>query len=222
MEKPKTKQSKASTEFFINFANHGNKSLPGKLIDPKNILERVRLESSRIPEIQPKLRKILDEVIKEKKLTDSKELQFFTKICERYRDKYKVSDGKLEKRKIYDSARKWNWEVYSEWLQELSLSLIGFLSDPKTDLRKIKKCQLCEEYYIAKQLRDIQKFCSPKCKRLNQWPPERRNEYMREWQKEKKEKGQKENREMIIQRLIDGGCNREEAIEIVKADEEMK
>jgi len=224
MQKGKTKQSKEPTEFFIDFANHGNKALPGKLIDPKNSLEMVRLERSKVSEIQPKLRKILDGIIKEKELTDSEELQFFTEICEQFRDKYKVSDGKLITTKEYDSARKWNWEVYSEWVQNLSFSLIDFLSNSKTDLRKIKKCQLCKEYYIAKQLRDNRKFCSKKCKRMNQWPREKWNEYMKEHREQKRKEMKKLSEEALkkeIYRRMKEGMTEEEVIEQMKYDAEL-
>ena len=222
MQKGKTKQSKEPTEFFIIVAN-GSPFLV-KRIDPKNSLEMVRLERSKVSEIQPKLRKILDGIIKEKKLTDSEELKFFTEICEQHRDKYKVSDGKLKKNKEYDSARKWNWVVYSEWVQDLSFDLIYFLSNPKTDLRKVKKCQLCKKYYIAEQLRDNRKFCSIKCKRMNQWPREKWNEYMKEHREQKRKEMKKLSEEALkkeIQRRMRDGWTREEVDEQLRVDDEM-
>ena len=215
-------KQKHNDPFFISFAN--GSAFLAKPIDPKNSLEMVRLERSKVSEIQPKLRKILDGIIKEKKLTDSKELQFFTEICERYRDKYNVSDGKLITIKEYDSARKWNWEVYSEWVQNLSFSLIDFLSNPKTDLRKVKKCQLCKKYYIAEQLRDNRKFCSIKCKRMNQWPREKWNEYMKEHREQKRKEMKKLSEEALkkeIQRRMRDGWTREEVDEQLRVDDEM-
>jgi hypothetical protein len=165
----------------------------------------------------------LDRIIATKELVDSEELRFFIKICESWRQKYVLSNGRLELQYGLDELRKWNWASYSAWVVEISLGLIHFLSDPKNDYRKLKRCQQCNGYYIAKTLRSNQKYCSDACKRGNRWPEEKWAEYMRDYRARKRREMQaviELNKDKEIRRRMEVlGLSREEVLEQMEADE---
>lgn len=216
-EAKKSKTPNRSKEFFINFANERPFLLPPKSND--FVKERLR-DTSKVPEVRSILRKLLDQIIQDQELKDTKELQYFIKIQEQYVPKYKVKNGKLIK----------NWTIgkgpaellfYPNWLRDLSFNLIDYLRDSERDIRKIKKCKNCGEYYISTQLRANQKYCSSKCKRISKWPQERWNKYMRNY-RPKKPKGNKGPSEADIKNMVNVlHIAREEAIEQIKEDEKM-
>ena len=86
----------------------------------------------------------------------------------------------------------------------------------------IKKCKFCEHYYLPKVLRLDQKYCSERCKRKDKWTPEKWNEYMLRYRKHKKEEKIQTSRKQAIKEMMRrSGCSREEAIEMIDADEKL-
>ena len=134
----------------------------------------------------------------------------------------KVGKGKPFKTELKE-YHGWNPGITHSFTPFLNGSISHCLADflLHTDRRKLKRCSQCDEFYVAKTVRANQKYCSPKCKRGSTWPPEKWNEYMKSYRKRKSKERKKKYDEMRIQRMLDGGHTRAEAIEILKADKEM-
>jgi len=215
--------------YFIKFANEHPRRLvrlvpasearKAKEGSAAGLIHRRRYDTSKAPEATSKLRKLLDGLIRKGKLTDSQELRYFIKVADQYVTTYEVSGGRLVEG--FEMAPGDHWKViwYPDWLRDLSLSLVRYLSGPSNDLRKIKKCQQCEEYYIASQLRPNQKFCSKRCKRRSKWPDDKWNTYMRDYRERKKKKAF----ELDVQRRMrEQGLSRQEAVEQIEADKQIE
>jgi hypothetical protein len=64
----------------------------------------------------------------------------------------------------------------------LARDFIDFLSNPKTNIKRIKKCPICKKYFLAKDLK--RKYCYPPkdCEKI------RKTEYNRGFMKRKRNK----------------------------------
>ena len=214
MKKQSTKRSKIEP-YFIAFANDSSLSEPA----PKDLIKYSEKEKINV---QLKLRKILDGIIETGNLENSSEIQYFIEKREKFITKFKVSDNKIEIEGGLgpNEITRYRSAMEAQWMKGLSSSLIYYLMHE--DIRKIKKCEQCKEYYISNQIRSDQKFCSQKCKRMSKWTPERWNEYMQKYRENKRKERQKEYDEMRIQRMVKkGGYPRKEAIKMLKAEKEM-
>lgn len=183
----------------------------------QRFVEKRLRDTSKVPEALSRLRGLLDKIIQNQGLNDSEELQYFIKIQEQYIPKYKIVNGKIIR---YWTKGKGPVELlfYPNWLRNLSVNLIKYLRGSEKDIRKIKRCENCGEYYIANTLRIDQKYCSPKCKRMSKWPREKWNEYMRRY-RPKKPKGFKKASEEYIKTIMRNlELTRDEAIEQIKED----
>jgi hypothetical protein len=101
----------------------------------------------------------------------------------------------------------------------ISISLAEFLL--RNDRRKLKLCQHCDKFFIAKKLDPNRKFCSD-CSSKNRMSREERRNYQRQYRQKKKQDRIAQEREAKIMNYIDKlGCTREKAIEIIEADAMM-
>jgi len=221
MEKKKKKQTRIpafSGEFFIDFANNF-----GFLIDTikpddtwtEKLFKKYLYDTSKVPEARIKLTKLLDRIIRDQRLDDSEELQYFIEVCEHHYPAYKLVNGRVSEDWI-PGRTGFDMLIYPYWLRDLSLSLINFLQNPPTIIRKIRKCDFCEGYYVAKA--PNQKYCDDKCKRRSKWTPEEWNAYMKKWRK--KYTVEKDNEEIkIFMRIF--GISEEEARKQIEEDRNM-
>lgn len=109
-------------------------------------------------------------------------------------------------------------------LSAATYSLASFLGH--NDRRKLKKCQQCGDFFIARTIRANQKYCSERCKRASRWTPEKWAEYMRGYRARRRQEAERiyeeqtrKSQENEIQRNIELlGLTREEAIKLMEAD----
>lgn len=223
------KKRSSSYQFIFEFANGYFEPL-GRLVNPKDswskkFFDKRLNDTSKIRSARSKLKKLLDRIIEEQTLTDSEELRYFTGIREKFIPQYEVENGKLKVHYAINRDTPIAVLFYPYWLKDLSFKLIDFISDPDTDLGKVKKCEKCKDYYLAKQLRDNQKFCSKKCKRQSHYPPERWAEYMKDRRAKKKKKveGQKktEIEKEIQRRMKSADMTRDEVLHQMREDGEL-
>jgi hypothetical protein len=131
-------------------------------------------------ETQKKIRIILDSIIEKKELIESEELSYFISVREELSRTYIVESGRLKK------TFKARYAPYPGWFVSITEELIDFLSDPKTDLRRIKKCNVCMRYFIAEHI--SQNVCPlPRaCKK------ERKKSWQRDYMRRKRDPGGEE------------------------------
>lgn len=90
------------------------------------------------------LKRLLNEITDHNILYDSESLRYF--IRTRKSMDYIVENGRL--------TEKWkDGEVYPVMLTPVIISLIDFLSN--SEVKKIKKCPLCQKFFIAKDTKRI-------------------------------------------------------------------
>ncbi len=173
------KQKSTPTEPFIEFAN-GN-YLHGRIVDPnESFSERLLRDKSKAHEVQSKLRKLLRQIVKKQKIVDSKELRYFTKILEQAVIEYKVQNGKLVKR-WHTTGIGAAYFIYPTWLRDLADNLIPYLSDSKNNIRKIKRCSVCSDYFIATNTRrEVCPYPLKNCEKI------RKREWQRNWMQERR------------------------------------
>jgi len=199
MEKQKAKQTKApefSEEFFIDFANDC-----GFLVDPikpddtytEKLFKKRLYDTSRVPEARQKLRRLLDQLIREKRLSDSEELQYFVEVCRRHVPFYELANGRVAQYLVPGPGVAILFHPF--WLRDLSFSLINYLRNSPAIIRRIRKCENCKAYYLAKA--PNQRYCDNRCKRMSKWPREKWNAYMRKYREEKGAKKQKQQKRFM-------------------------
>lgn len=104
----------------------------------------------------------------------------------------------------------------------VSYSLVEFLLQDEKNRKKIKQCPVCKKFYYG---RTNQIYCSGNCKNINNWPPEKRNKYMKEYREKKRIKTLKRKtqlNETEIQRIMNIlNITKDEAIDTIKDDENL-
>ena len=111
-------------------------------------------------------------------------------------------------------------ELFLEQIVAYSLTEFLLGSDKKKRPHRIrlKKCEQCGVFYVAKIVTDIQKFCSERCKRMSKWPPEKWNEYMAQYRRQEKEQMKEKE---IQRRMKSGDMTREEVLAQMREDGEL-
>jgi hypothetical protein len=106
---------------------------------------------------------------------------------------------------------------------DIATRFVRFLN--ATDPAKIKKCHSCNSFYLSKQSRATQKYCSDMCKRAVRWTPEEWAAYMRQRREDKrldmKRKVEEANEEEIKKTMEALGISRDEALELMKWDKKV-
>lgn len=98
-------------------------------------------------------------------------------------------------------------------------SLCEFLLN--NDRRKLKKCDKCENFFVASRVDDRIKYCGS-CSPKSKMSKEERKAYQRKYRQKKKQEKLTRERETRIENLMKrAGCSREEAIEYIEADSMM-
>lgn len=160
----KTNNLKISSDFdLVKFVN-GTCYLPYK---PRLQNSEGKIIHDRgVSVVISRLKDIFDRIIANNgTLTDIKitDIQDFIDYSEVYRFKYKILDGELVKdADLSEIARIEPWQWY------LSYELINFLSESNR-LGKLKKCPICQKFFIAKDRKRIicyEKSCSKERRRL--------------------------------------------------------
>ena len=227
MKKGRLKKHSDSNEYFIYFVNGKEVDRP-KLVPPKVFKWRKKEDEEQrkvdILKVRLTLLKLLSQIIYHQKIVDSKELQYFIKICDEYIVKYKVKSGKIEKAFELAPSSKFKEFVYFPWLRDLSFNIVGYLSDPNNDIRKIKQCELCKDIFISERVNKRTKYC-PICSPKSKMSKKQRRAYQIKWRGKKKRKKDNFHRNENINRLINAGYNRKDAEaeyeETLKADKDM-
>jgi hypothetical protein len=153
-------KSKKPQPGFISFANQPK--VPDGLKLPDGFDYKILVSGHR------NLRKILDQIIRDQKIIMTKELKFFIRGTFPYKPEFIVEDGNLILKIKYDVGEELigSW-LEPNWFKEIKCELLNYLTDPKKDKRKLKKCLFCKEYFIADDIR--QKKCkSEDCRRQYQ------------------------------------------------------
>lgn len=148
----------------IKFANnkYGRLVNPGKSAFVDIFLEG--LEENIVPGVQKNLRDILKKIIlQEGKISDLKQLSDFINITNLIQHKYDIQNGKLIKTLIINRG------IYPGWLFDIIVTFLEYLSNPNNNLRKIKQCPDCNDFYIQSKLNLRQKYC-PNCSNKNHTP----------------------------------------------------
>jgi hypothetical protein len=225
MKKLKSKPKIISTEFFIDFANH--KRLPNWLLPPKKKAKKgywnkFLYDKTKIPEVRNFLVKILNQIIADGKLKDSDEIQYFIDVNRAMIVTFEVVDGKLERIVSYPKAEDTELKELATpiWLKELADDLLGYLTNPDNDLRKIKKCKWCKCYFIASRIDKRILYCA-ECSSKSRMSKETRRRYQRDYRRKKRIEKMTKERESRIDTIMKSGFSREDAIEIIEADSKL-
>jgi hypothetical protein len=140
--------------------------------------------------------------------------------------KLNISDtGELEKSYILTDVGLIgsHYDIESRFNSYLN-SLLGFsLSEfiINKDLRKLKLCQRCNIFFIAKKKDKRIKYC-PTCSKKNKMTKEDRREYQKKYYWNKKHQKLENDRELTIQKHMENlGCTREEAEAMYVTDQEL-
>lgn len=169
---------------------------------------------SEVPEAQPKLVGLLDQIVKNQKVLDTEELRYFIRYCTHTIIKYEVHDGRLVRT---PHSR----NIVPIFIQILSNNLVGYLSDSRTDIRKLKKCHNCGKFFETNKIDERIKYCEV-CSPKSKWSKEKSAKYMREtYRPRKKQEKLAKEREARINRIMQAGWSREEAEEIIEADSKV-
>ena len=213
MGKGRIKKLSDSEEFFIKFVNGKETNRP-KLVHSavykwwrKDDKEQRKVE---ILEVRLTLMKLLYQIIYHQQVLNSKEIQYFIKICDEHIINYKVKNGIIDKGYELAPSSKFKSFTYPPWLRDLSFNLIYYLSDPNNDIRKIKQCERCKDFFISKRVNKRTKYC-PLCSPKNKMSKEQRKVYDSELKVTKKRAKDNSIRSEYISRLISAGCSKEEA-----------
>ena len=193
--------------YFISVANYGYPLRYG--LGPSDGELRALSDTSMAPEVKSKLRSLLDKIIKNQKIPDSKELSYFTQIVEQAAPIFEVKNGRLYKT-IKETRNREEFLSYPYWLRVLSVEIVEYLLDSKNDLRKIKKCKLCKNFFSSIKVDKRTKYC-PLCSPKNKMSKEQRKIYQRRRRAAKKSEKDNFTKNEYITRLIKEGCSREEA-----------
>jgi len=102
--------------------------------------------------IHSRLVKFLDSIIKKGKIEDGKDSRFILNVCNAHPNmNFTIANGKVVKGSGY-LMEKTSYAISD---------LFEFLTDPK-NIKRIKKCPLCNNFFIAEDLRRL-KCNSPEC-----------------------------------------------------------
>jgi hypothetical protein len=150
---------------------HSNKALlpivNGKWGTPEQ-LARIGIS----PKDVLKLKKIMESIVREKKIIESKELNYFLAMAGHSETHYLFENGVINKvvthlpygsccsscPAAYNELNINNLASFSDELQQLSKGLIKFLNT--SSLRNLKKCSICENFFLAKDTK--RKICYEK------------------------------------------------------------
>jgi hypothetical protein len=121
------------------------------------------------------LRKLLDRIIQDKQINMSKELKYFIHGALPYKHEYIVENGKLILRSIFDPDNVLLDSLAEPtWFHVMKIELLNYLTDQKEDKRRLKKCPICNKYYIAENVRRFTRCYSIECEKVYQRNKKRR------------------------------------------------
>ena len=140
---------KKQAPFFIQVANN-QVQIPA----PDQALEEALFMAGtyvNFEDVRADLWGILDDIARNGEIKDSKmEVEDFIETRENMSDGYKIEKGKLQKHtEPYNNA-------YQLWYVQLTVGLIEFLSGE--DLKKLKRCLHCTEFFVASDRRSNRKY----------------------------------------------------------------
>ena len=170
---------------FIEFANDEL----GVLVkpNPEGIMEQWRYDTSTMPEAREKLKSLLIQLINDGEVRESEDLDYFIKIKAERKYHLGVEKGRVVNKSMIDMGSVLKIMATPYWFIDIVDELVAYLSDPKTDFKKLKMCDRCNKFKIGKRVPVMgqNKFCSDECKDL--FHREKRKEekyhtkYMREY-----------------------------------------
>lgn len=112
-------------------------------------------------DLKLRVRNVFDGIIDNHgQLIESKDIQYFCDVADRYRPQHTVSNGKLVTTTMLDTSP---FHIPAD-LFYISFALVEFLSLNK--LKYLKKCRFCKQYLIAKDPRRQYCYEPKKCKEL--------------------------------------------------------
>jgi hypothetical protein len=174
------------------------------------------------------LRNTLDDIITSKSLQESRR---FSSYLRRYNKIIKSlcyfdENGKLVDKPSFDEACLLNMEdpKFMGCLNDLiTYSLVEY--SRSTEYKNyLKQCSFCSTYFVAKKVRNDQRYCSV-CSKKNKKSTEERTEYQRKnraHHRKQKELQARKARFAAIEKLTEKmNISREEALEIIKYDENV-
>jgi hypothetical protein len=190
LKKNKGLKKRLRQQEFIHFANYGHPK--PSLMTPEefkfNQIWFRRGESER-PEALQKLRILLDRIIRTSKLVDCEELQYFIKHWEPTVSQLKITKRGLEMYWIH-SPEIYRGVCYDPyWMPALVNSLIDFLI--KGNLKKLRKCRWCEDYFIASRDDRRIMYCG-ECAPLSKIGKEKQREAQKKHRDKKKQQREAE------------------------------
>jgi len=237
-----------NAHYFIEFANYSNETIekmydkfPTGIVDESEnwpVLEtpieanlHSLFKSCRgnnlclIPErmtifaksFQQLLRNILYKIIENQGvLSESDELNFIITLQERTITKYEVENGRLTEQSVLNPDDESVAMMTPGWLKYSCQSLIDFLCNE--NLKRLKNCPYCKEFYASKKLNPNQRYCSS-CSKKDTRTKEEKASYQRAYrkvQKKRREREKKRKLEKEALNLIAQGIRPKEARELAE------
>jgi hypothetical protein len=152
-------KTKIKQPSFIDFANSRGKFDGIKVRDGVN----KKTVYNTLSTGHKNLRKLLDQIIKAKKISMTKELKYFIDRLPFHKQAFIVKNGELIPILKY-ALEDERLETRPDWFRRINFELIKYLIDRNEDKRKLKKCPICNKYFIANNIR--RKKCeSEECSR---------------------------------------------------------
>lgn len=186
--------------------------------------EDIRLEHERIIMIRDDLQSFLDEITVTRDIAENKS---FKEMLSRYneaRKSYtKITDQGILNEFAFDEAYFTDRNDFSVHTLEKIYNVPIFfcavaLFKTKENADYLKKCAMCEKFFIAKRLIKSRKFCSV-CSKKNKFSKEEKASYMRDYRMGHKKQESNQKRNARIERLMDGGYSRADAERWASIDE---
>jgi hypothetical protein len=151
-------KSKKPQPAFIEFANLP--CVPKGLRVPDGFDYDIIISSHR------NIRKILDQIIRNPQQSKmSEELKYFihNEVSYPYKIKFVLENGNLNIDLVYDVMEERIGSLLEpNWFRSMKIELLNYLRDKSENKRRLKKCPLCGQYFIANHVRS-KKCDSKKC-----------------------------------------------------------
>jgi hypothetical protein len=202
----------------------------------ENFLNRDYAEITQVPRsvfrsityfhgMQKSLKNTLDEIMISRTLQESRR---FNSYLRKYNKIIKSTwgfdeGGKLIEKRSFDEDYLINIEdrKFREFLNDLiTYSLVEYFKS-KENKKYLKRCSLCDYFYIAMKDREDQKYCS-ECSRKNKMTPAERAKYMREHRARVNAINKRRRQYEEVKKLMSTmKISKEEAIEMLEYDKKV-
>lgn len=157
--------------------------------------------------IVSRLREVLNQVIRDKRIKQTRGLKYFLRALDSFNTKYEIVNGRVEPYKVLNSKKTGKAmalgyatlvlgeEVaYPCSLEQFSNGLIVWLNQRASDLERIRRCR-CKRYFLALKSDERIRFC-PTCSPKSKMTKSKRRRYQRVYRNKQRRRSRTENSDL--------------------------